>query len=325
MANTNSLFDTYDNNLSIPDSKREKMSESRESTRERIKNWFSKHHPDYPVSFWIQGSHKNHLNIRTEDEDCDQDDGIYIDRDPADSVDGTTLQEWILEALKGSTSTPPKHKKKCLRNYYRPDYLGPFHIDYPSYYKTDDMPHPLLTVKNGNLEESDPQEFTEWLNGHVDEKGQLRRLIRYLKGWADFKKKWCEMPNGLTLTVLVCNHFTGRDGRDDKALYYTLCGIYNDLDSRWECIMPSTPHDDLLSRYDESFRISFMHALWDLIQDAKRALDEESRYEASKLWQNHLGPKYPLAPKEPGKGSREALGALVGDNKPYFDGGKSIF
>ncbi len=325
MANTNSLFKVYDNNLSIPEAKREKMSDAREATRERIKNWFSKHHPDYPVSFWIQGSHKNSLNIRTEDEDCDQDDGIYIDRDPTDSVDGTTLQEWILEAVRGSTSTPPEHKIKCIRNHYKPDHFGPFHIDYPSYYKTAAMPHPFLTVKNENLEESDPQEFTEWLNEHVDEKGQVRRLIRYLKGWADYKKRWHEMPSGLTLTVLVCNHFVGKDGRDDEALYYTLWAIYAALDSCWECIMTSTPHDDLLGGYDESFRNTFMQALSDLIQDAEKAIDEEFRHEASKLWKKHLGPKYPLAPKKSGHGSKESLGALVGNNKPYFDGGKSIF
>ena len=322
MANTNKQFLEFDVKTSIPASKVKLMNDKREKARTKIKNWFAEHHPDYPISFWIQGSHKNSLNIRTKDDDCDQDDGIYVDRDPNDSVDGTTLQEWILEAIKDITTENAEHKDRCVRNYYKPYNMGSYHIDYPSYYKTDDMDNPMLTVRNADLEESDPKEFSDWLVEQTDDKGQLRRLIRYMKAWCDHIDG--DMLNGLTLTVLACNNYAVKDGRDDEALYYTLLGTYSGLDHKWECIMPATPGDDLLERYDSTFQTNFMNALASLINDAKKALDEESKHEATKLWKKHMGKRYPLEPKPVSVGSRAGLGSLVGNNKPYFDGTRRL-
>lgn len=324
MANCNKQFKDYDSNLSIPSSKKTKMNESREAARYKLKDWFKENHPDYPISFWIQGSHKNSLNIRTEDDDCDQDDGIYIDRDPDESVVGTTLQEWIFEAIKDITTVNVEHKNRCIRNNYKPYNLGSYHIDYPSYYKTEYMLHPLLTVKNGDLEESDPQEFTKWLDEQTDDKGQLRRIIRYMKGWCHYKSSEHDMLNGLTLTVLICNNYVAKDARDDVALYETLLGIQTDLNAKWECIMPSTPNDDLLAGYNYAFQINFMNRLANLINDGKKALEESSEYEASKLWKEHMGTRYPLASREAKIGNRAALGAIVANNKPYFNGWKSF-
>ncbi len=312
MANCNKQFKDFDSSISIPDSKVKKMNDSRESARAKIKKWFAEHRPDYPISFWIQGSHKNSLNIRTKDDDCDQDDGIYVDRDPENSVDGTTLQTWILMAVSDITTEVPEHKKRCIRNFYKPYNLGSFHIDYPSYYKTDLMAHPMLTVKDGELEESDPEEFTNWLTGVTDDKGQLRRLIRYLKAWCDNMDQ--EMPNGLTMTVLACNNYVPADGRDDKAIYYTLRAIQTSLNANWSCIMPSTPFDDLLAGSTSRFKQQFMEALSSLIVDGRKALDHESKQQASKLWRKHLGDRFPIAP-----GNKAALGALVGSNRPYYD------
>ena len=322
MANTNLNFIEFNERTSIPKSKVKVMNDKRENARTKIKDWFEKHHPDYPISLWIQGSHKNSLNIRTKDDDCDQDDGIYIDREPADSVDGTTLQEWILEAIENVTTVGAKHKERCVRNYYKPNNMGSFHIDYPSYYKTDKMNHPKLTVKHAELEESDPKEFNDWLIGQTDEKGQLRRLIRYMKAWCDHIDS--DMLNGLTLSVLACNNFVVRDGRDDEALYYTLLSIYKGLDNKWECIMPATPEDDLLERYGSIFQINFMNRLYALINDAKKALNEASKHEATKLWKKHMGKRYPIEPKPISVGNRDALGSLVGNNKPYFNGNERI-
>lgn len=324
MANTNTQFIEFDSNLSIPSSKRTKMSEARESARTRISGWFKEYQPDYHIDFWIQGSHKNFLNIRTENDDCDQDDGIYVNRDPDDSVDGMTLQGWVLEALTGSTSTAPEHRSRCVRNFYKPYSLGTFHIDYPSYYKTDDMSHPKLSVKNSELEESDPKEFTEWLNAVTDDRGQLRRLIRYLKGWADNRSKSIDMPNGLTLTILTCQSYVAVESRDDEALYHTLLGIQAKLIAEWKCIIPSTPYDNLLANKNYTFQVNFMNAISNLIDDGRKALEEKSKHKATKLWKDHMGSRYPLAPEENQIGKRAALAGLIGNNKPYFNGWESI-
>ena len=319
MSNTHKQFSEFDENLKIPKSKRDAMIKSRKRAEEILVKWFADNHPDYPISSWIQGSHKNHLNIRTQNESCDQDHGIYIDRDPDDSVSGTTLQKWIKEALTGSTSTTPAHKKRCIRNFYKAGKLGPYHIDYPVYYHPKDLDHPLLAVKDSELEESDPQEFTEWLDNQIAKNGQqLRRIIKYLKGWCDNISKRHKMPNGLTMTVLACNHFCSSTARDDESLHDTLLGIHQQLSWNWRCKIPATPHDDLLEQYDETFKNNFMDSLSALIDDSSKALDEESAYKASKKWRKHLGFRYPLAPQEKKVGNRAALAGIIGSNKPYF-------
>lgn len=147
MANCNKEFRNYDENISIPTSKRERMSDSRESSRSKIIQYFKEHHPGYDPTFWIQGSHKNGLNIRTQDDNCDQDDGIHFNREPKDSVDGTTLQKWVFDAVKDDTTEGAEHRNKCIRKKYKENDMGKYHIDYPLYYQTDSMAHPLLAVK----------------------------------------------------------------------------------------------------------------------------------------------------------------------------------
>ncbi|MGB4820580.1 MAG: hypothetical protein WBP33_15830 [Saprospiraceae bacterium] len=316
MANCNKEFRIYDENICIPSSKRERMSESRESSRTKIINHFKENHDGYIPIFWIQGSHKNGLNIRTEDGECDQDDGIHFNRDPKNSVDGTTLQKWVFYAVKDDTSEGAEHRNKCIRKKYKENGLGKYHIDYPVYYQTDDMPHPLLAIKNSSLELSDPKEFTEWLLDQKDEEGQLVRNIKYTKGWSDYIGLKQPMPKGITMTVLVAQNISFQKGRDDLSLFYTLVNIKKSLDAYWECIMPTTPQDDLLSEYNQQFKINFLRALDEIITDGNRALNESSQENACELWRKHLGTRFPITKEN--IGSKAALANLVGNNKPYF-------
>ncbi|HRG33557.1 MAG TPA: CBASS cGAMP synthase [Saprospiraceae bacterium] len=316
MANCNKEFRNYDDNISIPSSKREQMSESRESSRSKIIKHFKEHHPGYDPTFWIQGSHKNGLNIRTENDDCDQDDGIHFNRDPKDSVDGTTLQTWVFDAVKDDTTEGAEHRNKCIRKKYKENFLGKYHIDYPVYYQTERMAHPLLAVKNSTLELSDPKEFTEWLLNQKDDEGQLVRCIKYTKGWCDYIGLKQPMPKGITMTVLVAKNISFQKGRDDSSLHNTLVNTRTALGLKWECIMPTTPHDDLLNGYDQQFKSNFLKSLDDFIADAYKALTESSQQNACELWKKHLGTRFPVTKES--IGNRAALAGLVGNNKPYY-------
>ncbi len=329
MANTNKEFKEYNDNLALTKTKRDKMNESREASRTKIKKHFKENHEGYIPKFWIQGSKKNGTNIRTEDDSCDQDDGIYFDRDPDDSVSGTTLMRWIYDASKDDTTEGAEWKKRCVRKKYAENNMGTYHFDYPAYYETEDMDHPQLAVKNEELEESDPKEFSDWFNSQKDADGQLVRIIKYLKGWCSFKGKTHKMPSGLSMTVLASNHIEYVDGRDDKSLYKTLKGIKSELKDEWKCIMPTTPKDDLFERHDQGFQDRFMEALDKFIISAKDALDEDCKHKATKLWKKHLGSRFPIAEKEELKSvsvhnSQVTLANLVGNNKPYYNGKQSL-
>lgn len=324
MADCNTQFIEYNENLNLAKSKNEKMNASREASRGKIIGHFKENHPGYIPTFWIQGSKKNGTNIRTEDDDCDQDDGIYFNRNPKDSVSGTVLQGWVYDAVKNDTSEGAQLRKKCVRKLYKENQMGTYHFDYPIYYQTESMPHPKLAVKKEDLEESDAEEFCTWFDGKRDKAGQLVRIIKYLKGWCSYKGKTQDMPTGLSMTVLASKHIV-HNSKDDQCLYSTLVAIRSALQASWSCYMPTTPKDDLFARYNYDFRVNFMRALDAFIADAKKALDETSVRKASLLWKNHLGTRFPIPEEKKSiPGSQASLATLIGGNKPYYGDRKNL-
>ncbi len=179
MADCHNLFLDYNKDLFITKTKRRSLIKSKDALRNVIIKHFKEHHPKYKPKFYIQGSYKMGTMIRTKDDECDLDDGVYFKREP--DVTGTTLQKWVYEAVEGHTDGGQQHRKKCIRVIYAGDY----HIDLPVYYQLKDEDgndkHPNLAVKNEDWEESDPKEFIEWYNDAKTE--QIVRLARYLKGW----------------------------------------------------------------------------------------------------------------------------------------------
>lgn len=286
MANCNKLFLDYESNLTIKKKKKDSLKESKEVLRERIRKYFKENHEGYKPEFYIQGSYKMGTTIITKDDDCDLDDGVYFKREV--DVTATTLQKWVKNALDGSTSTPVQHRSKCIRVIYKGDY----HIDYPVYQLSDNDEHPLLAIKDNGFEESDPKEVVEWYKAEKKKNDQLNRVVKYLKGWCDYKRN--KMPSGLAMSILTSENLQVND-RDDIALKDTLIKIQEVLEDDFECIVPATPGDDLFENYNDTRKNNFLSNLDDFIVDAKKAINNEpNQLKASKLWRKHLGDKFPL-------------------------------
>jgi len=287
MANCNRLFGTYHSDISIPGPKKERMKTSKKALRDKIRKHFKDNHPEYLPKFFIQGSDKMKNGIRTKDDICDLDDGVYFFRQP--DVTATTLQTWVKDAVDGHTNTPPEHRKKCIRSPFANDY----EIDHPVYYKVDGQEY-KLAIKNTGWEDSDPKAMVDWFNGKKDKNGQLVRITKFLKGWSDNRRH--RMPNGLVMTILASNakdRFIYND-RDDITLRDTLKEIKKALDIKFACVVPVTPKDDLFADYDDIRKNNFLDALKEFIDDADAALKEPNELKASKLWRKHLGDRFPL-------------------------------
>lgn len=285
MANCNKLFLDFNQNLNVLSTKKSKLATSKRELRRKITDYFKQNHPAYKPKFFTQGSQKLGTVIRIHDDTCDLDDGVYFLCEP--DVTATTLQRWVHDAVKDHTSEPAQWRKKCIRVTYKADY----HIDLPVYYMLASEDHPHLAVKNEDWQDSDPKEFITWFRKQRDAKGQLVRLVKYLKSWCD----WCahKMPSGLCMTVLAQRNFVAND-RDDCALRALLKAIRNDLQREWKCTMPTTPQDDLLSKYSDELKRNFFDALDEFIDDADEAVDDEkNQLLASKLWRHHLGSRFP--------------------------------
>lgn len=301
MANCNKLFKEFDIALNVRQTKKDKLKISKNDLRERIRKDFNKNHPDFKPTFYIQGSFKLGTTIRTKDDECDIDDGVYFLKKP--TVTGTTLQNWVKSAVTGATSEEPEHKEKCIRVYYKGDY----HIDLPVYYKEETDLHPKLAVKNKDWEESDPKEFIEWFKKVKTE--QLVRVIKYLKAWCDTKRQ--KMPNGLTMTVWAEKYIKYSEDRDDIALKETLVEMEKKLKNKFSCVMPTTPNDDLVADYEQSRIDNFFNNLKNIIKDADRAINEKNQLSASKLWQKHLGQYFPDGEDEDIDFKDEALSKIA--------------
>ncbi|MDR3156627.1 MAG: hypothetical protein LBT69_01775 [Lactobacillales bacterium] len=314
MANTHNLFQQFNSDLQITDMKRKKMITSRDSLRDKIRNDFRKNHDGYNPAFYIQGSYKMGTTIRTKDDTCDLDDGVYFDSNP-DNVTCTTLQTWVNSAVDGTTDDI-QHNEKCITVNYKGDY----NIDLPVYlFDKNNGEHPYLAVKNADWREDDPKEMVETFNNTKDSKGQLLKLVRYLKAWCDYKRE--KMPSGLAVTILAMNDFQTND-RDDVALKYTLVEIEKTLKKKFECIVPATPNDDIFADYDETRKNNFLNNLSDFITDAKKAVDEEkNQLKAGKLWQKHLGDRFPDGEdKDEENVNAKSVAAVAGTSKPYYAG-----
>lgn len=306
MANCDELFQNFKEEVRIGKTKKDRMINSKNGLRSRIRKWFKENHPEYEPKFFIQGSHKMRSGIRTKDDICDLDDGIYFFRKP--DVTATTLQGWVWEAVNGYTGTEPQHRKKCVRSIFAGDY----EIDHPVYYKVDGQPY-RIAVKDVGFEDSDPKAMVEWFNEKRDKDGKLIRDVMYQKAWCDNKRN--KMPSGLAMTILAANakEKIVLNERDDITLKDILKEIKKALDLKFECIVPADPFDNLFESYDDAREKNFHDALKDFIEDAEKALKEETQLQASKLWRKHLGNRLPEGEdKKEQSNSRVAAAAASG-------------
>jgi len=308
MANLDNLFKEFNNELCITATKKSKMIASKDHLRTKIKDHFKANHQGYTPKFYIQGSYKLKTSIRTKDDTCDLDDGIYFDSNP-DDITGTTLQKWVKEAVDGTTDATPIHKKKCIRV----DYKAGYNIDLPiMVFDEESDEHPMLAVKNGDFQQDDPKEFVDYFKENKSD--QMVRIIKYLKAWCDHKRN--EMPCGLAMTVLALDNFQSHQ-RDDIALKYTLIEIEKSLNNCFQCKMPTTPKDNLFADYSEAKKNNFMCNLGSFIEDAKKALEETNHLKASKLWRKHLGDRFPLGEDKEDESSSNVIHTAE-KSRPYF-------
>ncbi len=305
MANCHSLFQNFHDGICIGKTKKDRMKNSKTALRSRIRKWFSENQSGYVPKFYIQGSDKMKSGIRTKEDICDLDDGVYFFRKP--DVSSTTLQEWVWKAVNGYTDTTPEHRKKCIRSIFENDY----EIDHPVYYKIDGKNY-QIAVKGGEFEDSDPKAMIDWFVSKKDKSGKLIRVVMYLKAWCDNIRN--KMPSGLSMTILASN---AKDkivlnDRDDITLRDILKEIKKALEVKFECIVPVVPGDNLFGSYDNSRKSNFLNALNEFIDDADNALKEENELKASKLWRKHLGERFPFGKDEKQQASKIISSTIVG-------------
>lgn len=283
MANCHKLFLDFNTLIALNSKRKKTLRISRNAVRKKIKRYFGNKQNGLFPKFHGQGSFMMNTIIEPLDGEFDIDDGIYfkVEAEPLQSV--STFHQWICEAVDGHTTQKPIDKQTCVRLIY----AGQYHLDLPIYYIIEGQT-PYLAHKRKGWIKSDPREFIKWFNNKADNDGQLKRIVRYLKAWSDYRKG--DLPSGLIFSILAANNIVF-DERDDVAFYKTLLNIKSSLEWSFVCNRPTTPaNENLLEDYSKTNKDYFLEQLGSFIQSAKKALDEKtSQKDACKAWQRHFG------------------------------------
>ena len=265
----------------------------------------------YPISTWLHGSYKYGTLIKPvhKGEEYDVDVGVYFAWDPK-RTEATPaaqqLRQWVQQELVEYQKSvaelkqvvaPPK--ERCSRAVYTKQ----FHIDTPTYHLNPTTDKRRLACLSGKWEDSDPKAIYKWFRDAVgsDNRDLLRRLVRYLKGWAAvaFEDVPEARPSSIVLTVLAAEAFGEMWGAqffgiaDDDALIAVVEKVYVRLTEDRKVKNPVEASEDLNRIPKESWDafLTRLTVLNDAAQAAKASEDEAS---AALAWEGAFSFLMPL-------------------------------
>ena len=289
MANLHSQFKKFEERISISSTQRDLIVKRHSALSTVITNYFKLKNGITVPDFFIQGSYKMNTMVQKKDGSFDVDLGVFFSQKP--NLTPTTMQSNVLEAVKTQTASGAQHLKKCIRV----NYAGEFNADLPVYYQVGTNGQAYIAVKNGDWVKDDPEKFVNWVNDNrkskeINNDGQLLRVIKYLKRWANLQP--FKTPIGAALTVWACKNFKASRDRDDEALSKTINEMHSSFWWSISCQCPVEPFDDLTSNLDSSQKEKFKEALGKLKDDAAKALSSSDTTLAVSYWAKHLGDKF---------------------------------
>jgi len=281
MANLNNTFLDYNKVISLNKTRQKQLTSARKAVEKAIKSYFKLDKRLGVHGFFIQGSFKMKTMIVKKNNTYDVDLGVYFSRKP--NIEPRTLQQHVLKAVRNKTQGGTTYKQKCIRLNYK----GDFNIDLPVYYLYENSNKTYLATKDG-WEESDPRGLMSWYLESGGKEEQLRRIIKYLKAWADNHKN--KMPSGIALSVWATQKYSP-DDRDDIALYNTLLDIKRSFSWIWnvKCINPASPNDNLLEKLNSNQKERFKSELKILISDLDIAIECDNIEDGMKRLKSHFG------------------------------------
>ena len=306
MANCHDQFVDFNSTISLTDDRKKKLKKSRKNLRDRIRDDFKENRKDeIKPKFTSQGSSEMKTTInpipRIIEENgnektitkYDTDDGIYFIGPLSERKSVQTYHNWIWDAVDGYTGVAPVDKNTCVRTKFAEGR----HIDQPIYFIDEAEPdEPKLAHKRDGWVASDPRAFSGWFNDQANKNEQLRRFVKYLKGWCDYQNyvdNSKKMPTGFVLTIWAANNFSA-NSRDDVGFRDTLQNIYNQLINKFECLRPTVPkNEDVMDGFKHEQY--FIDKLKTFLDSAKQAINETNPKNACHKWQKHLGSRFSCA------------------------------
>ena len=296
---TNTETTTLYRKLLPSEDKRTLQSERWNTLAKFLLVWFKKR--GIIVTHWQQGSCKFGTQIRPlHQERSDVDLGIYAELGkvaPPSSVVKAMVQEALLEYSTITTEVInvefPSKERAC-----RVIFDEYFHIDVPIYHYDPNTKTTLLATETKGWEASDPSKMVDWFLSEVgtdEERCQLRRIIRYFKGWASLKFNEAVRPSSTLLTVLVTNAFKSIKSEmfDDEMFLEISRQIVASLNKSQVVNNPVNQNEDLNRMGNEGTK-RFIEQLNNSVKIGESTLSLKTSFEICNRWAEIFEHLFPL-------------------------------
>lgn len=275
---------------------------------DHLKQALAKH--GYAISTWLQGSYKYATLIKPvhPGEEYDVDVGLYFEWDDNQDAEPTPrqLRDWVQtelleyeKACEGLKKVEVPPKERCSRA----SFIRQFHIDTPVYHLNTDSDVRRLACLSGKWEHSDPKKLYKWFKEAVsdDDRDQLRRLVRYLKGWAavSFDDAPDSRPSSIFLTVVATEAYQDLGMQrffgltDDDALSAVITRMHDRLFHDRKVVNPIDNAEDL-NRMSAKAWDGFLPRIAALQDIAQRAGDSEDEASSALVWSEAFSFLMPL-------------------------------
>lgn len=290
MADCHHLFTQFGNTISISETRRQELMNSRDAIRERMRIYFSDNLGFARPKFYQQGSFKLRTLIQSlPGMEIDLDDGVYLQHLPKDKSKWPATEQvhdWVYQSVKNHTDQKTEDKNNCVRVIYAANH----HIDLPIY--AEHTGKIYLARKGGNeWVNDDPKKFADWFVERVKEDEQIRRCIRYLKAWNDFSGT--EIP-GIVITVLLGNTCGQDEDRDDMRLLQATSEAISTLRLCRTVNNPVDPSENLIGRWTASKVDSMINAISQFCEKGNECIQQTDIMKAHRMWIGLFGDRFPV-------------------------------
>ena len=308
MADLNKEMKKFHETIALSSGNKESLRRSRNAIRECIRRYFRDTLKLTVPKFQGQGSYSMHTMINPLDGEFDIDDGVYLQHLDEYDIDKwptpDTVHRWLLKATDDHTNEKSVDKQTCVRVRF----AGRYHVDLPAYGTLNNV-YMLADKGPKGWHASDPKAITDWFLRQ--EGDQLRRVVRYLKAWADFQSgRIGKMPSGLILTVLAANHIHV-DNRDDMSLSRTVTAISHNVNPVFIVFNPVDSSEELTARLSPEQKLRFQDTIQNFADDAASATHIDDPEKASKLWRKQFGDRFPFVKNDDNKGQKREDAAKI--------------
>lgn len=247
-----------------------------------------------------------------------------------DDYSPVEVKEWVFEALNRHNRTV-EYKKPCVRVQYYKDGDKTFHVDLALYSNQNSngktylsKGKPTSSYEEKKWEVSEPKLLKEKINNKFsdsDDKKQMKRVIRYLKRWKDYKfsNSANGKPTGIALTALAFNLFeteiyrnsfnSSVEPRDIIALRKLVNSIIGEFSFFSEIVsvnLPVEPYNNLFEKMRANQQKVLKEKLENLKSELVKAENEPDLHEASKILIKLFGDDFPEIEKDK-SGQKRAL------------------